>query len=243
MGSIQSSFRRVEKKYMLDPAQYQAIREGMAPYMVPDQFGSYTICNLYYDTDDYQIIRSSLEKPLYKEKLRLRSYGVPTSTSQVFLELKKKFDGVVYKRRSSLLYWEARAYLNGSAPAGEDQISREIDYFRGSYHPTAKVFLSYDREAYAGTDNPELRLTFDTNLRWREEDLDLRSGVYGSPLLEPDQILMEIKIPGAAPVWLARLLSDTGAFPTTFSKYGLYYKTRILGEKPHKTEKEAFACA
>lgn len=226
---IQQSFKRVEKKYLLSPAQYRALRDGMAPYMKADEYGRYTICNIYYDTDDFRLIRASLEKPVYKEKLRLRSYGTASDDQKVFVEIKKKFDHVVYKRRAVMPCAEAVRYLAGGAsPHGDDQICREIDWFLTCYRPKPQVFIAYDREALAGMENEELRVTFDTNLRWRDYDLDLRKGSHGELLLPQDRILMEIKIPGTAPLWLSRLLSQVGAFPTSFSKYGTCYSEHLL---------------
>lgn len=220
----QCTFKRYEKKYLLTPAQYEAVRTGMESHMVPDAYSHYTICNVYYDTDDFSLIRTSLDKPVYKEKLRVRSYGVASDDSKAFVELKKKYEGVVYKRRVVMGAADAVAYLEGRVPEQETQIHREIDWFMKSYRPTPKAFIAYDREAYAGRDNPDLRITFDTNLRGRMERVDLRSGDDGQPILDGNQILMEIKIPGAAPLWLARLLSENQIFSTSFSKYGAYYK-------------------
>lgn len=243
--AVQCCFKRYEKKYMLTPGQMAGMLEGMKPYVRPDEFGRYTICNIYYDTDDFQLIRASLERPVYKEKLRMRSYGTPGDQDKVFVELKKKYDGVVYKRRTLMSAAGAAAYLHdGQTPEREDQICHEIDWFMRSYHPAPKVFIGYDRTAFAGLENPDLRITFDTNLRWRDTDLDLRAGGCGSLILPADQILMEIKIPGAAPVWMAHLLSEIGAFPTSFSKYGVCYKENILGRiQPEKIKKEVCACA
>ena len=244
-GKIQFCFKRYEKKYMLTPYQLTQMLAGIKDRMGADEFGRYTICNIYYDPDDFQLIRASLEKPVYKEKLRMRSYGVPGSQDGVFVELKKKFDSVVYKRRTVMKAADAVSYIhNGVIPQQEDQICREIDWFMGIYHPKPKVFIAYDRTAFAGIEDPELRVTFDTNLRWRDRNLDLRAGDYGEPLLPSDQILMEIKIPGTAPAWLAHLLSETGVFPTSFSKYGTCYRQNILGGgRPGNTGREVRACA
>ena len=147
---IQFCFKRYEKKYMLTPYQYAKILEGVQDRMRPDEFGRYTICNLYYDTDDFRLIRTSLEKPVYKEKLRMRSYGVPGSQDEVFVELKKKFDSVVYKRRTILKAADAVSYIHdGVAPEREDQVCREIDWFMRTYRPGPKVFIAYDRTAFA----------------------------------------------------------------------------------------------
>ena len=231
MTEIRNCFQRYEKKFLLTRGQYEAVKKGMAAYMEPDAHANYTICNLYYDTDDWQLIRESLEKPVYKEKLRVRSYGTAKDTDNVFIEIKKKFDGIVYKRRIVLPAAEAAEYLETGSLKNPSQISREIDWMRTRLDLKPKVFIGYDREAYAGAngaENPELRITFDTRLRWREDRLDLRKGADGYPLLPEGCVLMEIKIPGAAPLWLARLLSENGIRMTTFSKYGTYYKDVVL---------------
>ena len=231
MSEIQSCFRRCEKKYLLTHAQYQAMRLGMAPHMEPDAYPRYSISNIYYDTEHYDLIRASLEKPVYKEKLRLRSYGVPGELDPAFVEIKKKFDGVVYKRRITMQMRDAASWLRGERIGDGSQISREIDYFLQLYRPEPKVFIAYDREAYRASDGGELRITFDTHLRARSNDLDLRLGDHGLPLLDGKLYLMEIKIPDAAPLWLVRLLREAGARRVHFSKYGLAYQMYILPEK------------
>lgn len=242
--NIQRCFQRYEKKYLLNPEQYQKIRAGLAPYMEADEHGRYTICNLYYDTPDFQLIRASLDKPVYKEKLRMRSYGVPADGDSVFVELKKKYKGVVYKRRTVLEAGEALDYLaGGCSPRAKDQICREIDWFLGRYHPVPQVFIAYDREALAGLEDRVLRVTFDIDLRWRDTALDLRSGDGGERITSRDQILMEIKIPGSAPVWLSRLLSENSVFPTSFSKYGVCYRENLMWPVKRHPGKAVRFCA
>ena len=242
--NIQRCFQRYEKKYLLNPEQYQKIRAGLAPYMEADEQGRYTICNLYYDTPDFQLIRASLDKPVYKEKLRMRSYGVPADGDSVFVELKKKYKGVVYKRRTVLEAGEALDYLAGRcSPRAKDQICREIDWFLGRYHPVPQVFIAYDREALAGLEDRVLRVTFDIDLRWRDTALDLRSGDGGERITSRDQILMEIKIPGSAPVWLSRLLSENSVFPTSFSKYGVCYRENLMWPVKRHPGKAVRFCA
>lgn len=243
MSELQSCFKRYEKKYLLTPAQYDAVKRGMASRMKPDAHPNYTICNIYYDTKNYDLIRASLEKPVYKEKLRLRSYGVPGSQSPAFAELKKKYDGVVYKRRVTLPAMDAARWLSGKRPGDGSQISREIEWFLQFYRPEPKVYLAYDREAWAAADGGELRITFDTAIRVRSNDLDLRAGDHAVPLLSDGRILMEIKIPGAAPLWLARLLAENGIFPTSFSKYGSYYKEFVCGGRSAEVKKEVVLSA
>ena len=243
MCEVQSCFRRYEKKYLLTQAQYRAVKQGMASYMTPDVHPRYSISNIYYDTEHFDLIRASLESPVYKEKLRLRSYGVPSGSDTVFVECKKKYDGVVYKRRITMEMQDAAHYLRGEQAGDNSQISREIDWFLQFYQPTPKAFIAYDREAWAAADGGELRITFDTALRVRSNDVDLRQGDHGVPLLDEDLVLMEIKIPGTAPLWLSRLLSENRVFPVSFSKYGLYYKKFVLGGRSAVSHKEVLLSA
>ncbi len=228
--AIQTTFARIEKKYMVTDKQYRAMCTALAGYVEPDEFGAYTICNIYYDTPDYALIRASLDKPVYKEKLRLRSYGVPDDSSRVFVELKKKFDGVVYKRRVTMPLAQARNYLSRTIqPAGNEQIRQEIDWFLQFHQPQPAVFLAYDRVAYTCPAQPDLRLTFDSKLRWREQALDLAAGDYGEFLTPPGTRILEFKVSGAMPLWLSAILDQLEIYPSSFSKYGTYYKQRVLG--------------
>ena len=224
-----SIFERFEKKYMLDRETYNLLLEAIEPYMRMASYGKHTIGNIYYDTNTYELIRHSIEKPVYKEKLRLRCYGVPNEESTVYLELKKKYDGIVYKRRIALTLTEAEAYLNeGFKPQQDSQILREIDYFISFYNVRPKVYLAYDRIAYFGIEDSDVRITFDHNIRSRQYDLSLGKGDYGEPLLDEYKHLMEIKVKGAMPMWLSKILSDLEIYPASFSKYGNVYKTTIL---------------
>lgn len=235
MLGVQTIFERYEKKYLLTPVQHTALCEALYGRMQADPYGRYSVCNLYFDTPDYRLIRASLAGPVYKEKLRLRSYGVPAPDGAVFLELKKKFQGVVYKRRVCMRVPQARDYLESGARAREDsQILDEIDWFRQFYRPQPRVFISYDRTALTDGADDGLRMTFDTNLRWRDTVLDLAKGDWGAPLLTDGSILMEVKFPNAMPLRLARLLGELGASPVSFSKYGVCYQ-RFLSQKPQET--------
>ena len=234
MGEIISSFARVEYKYYLTPEQFQALSPVLDAHFSRDQYGIHTICNLFYDTDNFEIIRNSIEKPLYKEKLRLRSYGVPANDdSTVFIELKKKYDHIVYKRRINTTLVQAEQFLQGgNIPTGADlQISREINNFLSLHPIVPKVVLCYDRLAMFCKDDPDLRITTDRNLRWRETELDLRAGSHGMLIIPEDITLMEIKFAGAMPLWLAHELSRCGIYKTSFSKIGTCYKHFIIPEK------------
>ena len=229
MEETKLTFKRYEKKYLLSPQQYDALRLRLDGRIVPDLFFQSTVGSVYYDEDSYSLIRHSLEKPVYKEKLRLRSYGVPGPEDEVFVELKKKFKGIVYKRRVVMGAHAAEDWLAGRSAAPEDsQITREIDFFLHSHALSPKAFIGCDRTAWVAEDNQDLRITFDENLRWRDTELSLTAGDGGAPLLDTGQVLMELKLPGAAPLWLAHLLSELALYPRSFSKYGTCYRNEIL---------------
>ena len=231
MGETKLTFKRLEKKYLLSPQQYAAVRRALEGRIRPDEYPKSTVCSLYYDTADFALIRHSIEAPVYKEKLRVRSYNVPGPDDTVFIELKKKFKGMVYKRRVAMSAARAAAYLAGEAPPPENsQMTREIDWFLHENAVAPRAVIACDRSAYVCVEDSELRITFDENLRWREDELDLRCGSRGENLLEPGWVLMEIKMPGASPMWLARLLSDQAIFPRGFSKYGTCYQNEILND-------------
>ena len=234
--AVQTVFRRYELKYLLTMAQKETVLKAMQPYMTLDKYGRTTIRNLYYDTDTYLLIRRSIEKPAYKEKLRIRSYSRVDGDSAAFVELKKKYKSVVYKRRISLPYAEATAWLSREKhPDKHTQIANEIDYFLdyyGSLHPT--VFLSYERKAYYCNDGSDFRVTIDNNILCRQEDLSLESEVYGTPILPEGKVLMEIKCSGGIPLWMTHVLSEEKIYKTSFSKYGTAYGTLIF-PKTHAT--------
>lgn len=231
--STQQNFKRYEKKYLINEQQYQIMMSYLNDFMTADDYGISTICNIYYDTLDYRLIRTSLEKPIYKEKLRLRTYGIPKEDSVAYIELKKKYKGIVYKRRMISSYKEAYEWLNQEPSLLNDsQIEDEICWFRKLYNnPKPAVVLCYDRLALFGNENKELRVTFDSNIRWRTWQLDLTKGDNGSFLLPKGMYIMEIKIPGAMPLWMSSMLDKLKIYPTSFSKYGRAYQVFQLNNK------------
>ena len=201
----------------------------MAPYKKLDKYGRTTLRNIYYDTDSFRLSRHSIEKPAYKEKLRIRSYGKAEPYSPVFVELKKKYDSVVYKRRMAMAETEAMNWVAGNMPClRENQIVDEIDYFLDYYktlHPV--VFLSYEREAFFAKDGGDFRVTFDENILCRQEELSLEADIWGTSLLEEGLVLMELKCSGSIPLWMTQILSGEHIYKTSFSKYGTAYETMI----------------
>lgn len=226
MSQYQGTFKRYEKKYLLSEKKYRMLRQKLQNRLNIDKYGKVTICNIYFDTPDSLLIRTSLDKPVYKEKLRLRSYGTPSKGDQVFIELKKKYKGIVYKRRVDMELADAERYLYESVPPKKaSQITREIDWVMNYYEGLVPaMYISYNRIAMYGVEDSQLRVTFDSSIIWRTEQLNLSAGVWGNQLLEEGQRLMEIKIPGAMPLWLSHILDDLELYPVSFSKYGRGYQ-------------------
>lgn len=222
-------FKRIEKKYLISDYNFNILRKRIDPYMTVDDYGLHTICNIYYDTDNYELIRNSIEKPKYKEKLRLRSYGKVNNDNKVYLELKKKYCETVFKRRIALTLEEAINYLeHGIKPPKNSQILNEIDYCINFYKPEKKVFIAYDRIAFFGKEDKNFRITFDMNIRSRAYDLDLSKGDFGKVLDNFNGYLMEVKTTGALPIWLVNILSEMKIYPSSFSKYGTVYKNELI---------------
>lgn len=226
-----NTFQRVEKKYLMTREQYKTFIDRTKNYIQPDQYGLHTISNIYYDTDNYDLIRQSIGKPKYKEKFRVRGYGRVTEDSIVFLEIKKKYDGIVYKRRTAMYLDEAKKFLKTGITSHDDQITREIRYFFEFYKPVPKLYLAYDRVAYEGVRDRELRLTIDQRIRSRRTPLDLSRGDFGNLLTDGNTYLMEIKVPQAYPIWLADVLAELDIYPVSFSKYGTVYKQGVLNHE------------
>lgn len=222
---IQKVFQRYEKKYLLEEETYQNFRRELAAYMQEDAFGLHTIRNLYFDTEDDILIRTSIEKPRYKEKFRIRCYGDPTEEEKCFLEIKKKYHGLVNKRRIVMGIDEAQAFIErGIEPEKKGQIFQEVAFFLDRYDLQPKCYIAYDRIALYGKEDPDFRVTFDTNIRSRSTNLTLYSDDDTQLLLSPKYHLMEVKISETMPLWFAQLLSKYQIYSTSFSKFGRVYE-------------------
>lgn len=224
-----NTFKRREMKFLLSEEQYTFLRNEIEKHMTEDDFGKHTIMNIYLDNRNNDLIRSALGKPIYREKLRLRTYGkCAADDSAAFLEIKKKFRGITYKRRFELTYKELHDYItDGTVPEKRGQVFEEIDYMIRRMSLEPKIVICYDREAYFGNDDKEFRLTFDGNVRFRRDELDLRLGDHGEYLISQPYTVMEVKSAGAIPIWLARTLSEKRVFHGSFSKYGSIFASEI----------------
>lgn len=238
-------FNRYENKFLIDYNTYHKLQEQLLYHMDMDDYNKnhefYTISNIYYDTRDDYLIRTSLSKPKYKEKLRLRAYGIPKEDDEVYLEIKKKVYGVVNKRRTRIRLKEAYDFATtGIKPELQEymnkQVMNELEYMFKIYNLEPKLYLAYDRRAFFSKENKDLRITFDTNIRTRRYDLKLENGDYGENLLEPQQWLMEIKAEKSIPVWLSKLLSENKVYQRSFSKYGTEYQKMLLNNQQKKDQ-------
>ena len=228
---MEESFARVEKKYRLSLPQTAELEKGLFRHGFRRMaFGSPRVQSIYYDTPDYQLIRTSLECPVYKEKLRLRAYGEPGAITMSFVEIKKKYKGVVYKRRATASLLEAAEGLRkGSLPESAGQVGREAAWMGRRYGLIPTAVIAYDREAWFSEKEPDIRVTFDRNIGFRAAGFDLNVQVETLPCFEKENRLVEIKTCGVYPLWLVRLIQETGAERIHFTKYGFAYQKYISG--------------
>ena len=221
---IISVMKRYELKFYLNEEQVSYFMNKILEYMAPDEHGLTTVASLYFDTPDYRLINKSVEKPKFKEKLRLRSYGLATEESLTFLEIKRKYNGVVYKRRIPLLEKDAINLIAHKGKHSDDQIGRELEFFIEKYpNLEPKYLIISDRIAYRQEES-DLRVTIDLNPRYRVNDLNLHTSLEGTPLLEKGGAILEIKVQFAIPMWLTELLSKGKIYQTSFSKVGTAHK-------------------
>lgn len=234
---VLKTFKRYELKYLINEEEFEAINHILKKKMDYDAYclgGSrYNIYNVYYDTGDDLVIRHSLDKPYYKEKLRLRAYDIPNSKSKVFIELKKKIGGIVNKRRTVMEYDKALKFIENPVIIAKNsldkQVMEEIKFHLERYNLKAKVFIRYERLAYFAKDDSDFRVSFDSNIMTRRYDVELHKGDFGEELIGADEYLMEIKCKGGVPLWFSSLLSELKVYKTSFSKYGNEYKKYLKG--------------
>lgn len=243
MKEYQNVFKRIEKKYILDIQKYNKLMNELEGKLDDNEFPNSTILNLYFDTDNYDLAIRSIQKPVFKEKIRLRSYNVPNEDSVLFLELKRKYKETIGKRRIGISKKQYEQYLKTGRMEDIDnkQIYDEIDYSIKMYNVSPKILIAYDRKAYYLKENHNIRITFDFNLRSRTEDLDLSLGDAGKKFFKKNLCILEIKSCDAMPIWLVKVLNNLCIYPTSFSKYGEIYKKMILNNKQIENKKEKIA--
>ena len=236
---MQCVFKRYEEKYLITSEQFNELIKIVSERIAPDSFGEYLVQNLYFDTENWDVIRSSINKPYYKEKLRLRCYNIPNEESMVFLELKKKYKGIVYKRRIPIPYKELSFYsMQDLVSAGTSQITQELDFYLKKSAALERIYIGYKRIAFAGEEPDDLRVTFDSGLRFRLEHLDFYNPKEGKIILPKNTIMMEIKTNGGMPLWMARALSENAIFPRAFSKYAECWADLLLMKQTDIERKE-----
>ena len=234
-------FHRFEKKFILTHEQYAEIAQTLCARMKIDDNNKsgdmYHVRSLYYDTPHNSLISEALSTPRYKEKVRLRAYGKPQRDDIVFVEIKKKVNGVGSKRRIELPLNDAYMFLDcGRLPCSyEDdkaQVMREIYAIlsRNGMNLRPSALISYSRLALDGLEDKGLRITFDSDLRGQTHDLLLESEDRGTPIIDSEHVVMEVKAPAALPLWLTRQLSHRQTFARKFSKYRAIYQKTLKTE-------------
>ena len=216
--------KRYEIKYILNKEQTEYLVNALTGHMEVDEYGMTSIASLYYDTPSYRLIRESLDKPEFKEKVRLRSYGLHKEGKPFYLELKRKAFGIVYKRRIATNQNDVNNFFDNKYDMDNNQIGRELSYFRDYYDnlkPTCLII--YDRVAYYEPGG-NLRLTIDYNPRYRVNDLNLSTSMDGNLLLDEGSTILEVKVQDAIPLWLSNILDNANIYKSSFSKYGEAYK-------------------
>ncbi len=231
MENVIAVMQRYEIKYLLNKKQVEFLVEKLRDYMEVDKYGMTSIASLYYDTPNHRLIRESLDGNNFKEKIRLRSYGLNNPGKPVYLELKRKADGIVYKRRVETSVNDVKKFINyENDNLSDGQIAKEIRYFRNYYESLIpSCLIIYDRVAYFQR-NGDLRLTIDFNPRYRLDNLNLSTSMDGIPLLNDGDAILEIKVQESIPLWLTSILDEGRIYKGSFSKYGEAYKRAIIGK-------------
>jgi len=246
---LENIFIRDERKYLISSSKGAVLQALLNKHMEIDHSGEYLVQNIYFDNENWDVIRESMEKPFYKEKLRLRYYNQFNSASTGYLELKKKFDGIVYKRR---IAFALNKIKTGSVCEivleDNSQISREIGYFIQNKSVSEKIHVAYKRIAFNGIEEKDFRVTFDRDVNFHIVRPDTAfSGRpcfnfhsdYSRQVLNQNQIIMEIKAAGAVPLWFSKTLSELKIFPASFSKVGICYALHSLKYYNPMEEKNA----
>jgi SPX domain protein involved in polyphosphate accumulation len=223
-------FQRHEQKYLLNRFRYREFMKVLDEFAVDDEYELETIYSVYFDNPHFGITGNLLRKSPYKEKLRLRSYGIPRPGDTVYLELKKKYKGVSYKKRVPLPFTTIQDCFDFQ-PGTDKRVADEIRWMLGYYEPSPRLLISYDRRALRCPENETLRITLDTNIRWRSTDIDFSKGPYGKPLLNEDEYIMELKVDGAIPLFLTSHLTRLNIFPVSFSKYRSAYEGLVFNRE------------
>lgn len=225
---IQKIFKRVEQKYILSEEQYSSLQTILDEKFFPDKFFFSKIYNLYFDNDNFDSIITSIEKPKYKTKVRLRSYGEATKDDYIYLEMKKKYQGTVYKRRINITLKDFEAYQKDNYfPKQNKQIMQEIDYQIKYQNLKPKIFVAYDRLSYYSKEDDNFRITFDYNLRSRFKNLKLKDSKENKFYFKKNTYIMEVKCLASLPLWFTKELNKLKIYPVSFSKVGnIYIKER-----------------
>ena len=227
--NLQTKFKRIETKYIVHKETLALLKEEFKAHLVPDDYPTSTITNIYFDSADFQMIRDALARKNERKKIRMRTYtNNPNLNSPAFLEIKSKDEmGIGHKFRLTATAHTILDFVEygiRSEQITDEAISEELDNLRLVHNGIAPMmYIYYDRFSMKGIEDPNVRVTIDHNLIYRDENLDFESGKYGQPLLDEDYVIMEVKVPGMCPAWLQNILDKHGLVDQSFSKYGNAY--------------------
>ena len=252
---LETRFKRIETKYVVSKENLEDLLTDLKEYLVEDDYPTSIISNIYFDTDNFDVIQDALDGNHRQEKIRMRTYlANPKIDSKVFLEVKSKDDeGIGHKFRlvsTPLAITNLMTDGKNHGQITDRQLLQDIHHLRQRYDEGLKprMYIYYDRfsmkekETIEGYAYNKVRVTLDQNLTYRDEDVSLFKGNHGFPLLDEDTIIMEIKAPGKKPDWLQAILDKHGLKEQKFSKYSCaYHKSQGLDYGPRPAQEKGAA--
>lgn len=230
---VQKQFRRKESKYIVDKAVFAQLETELKTYMVADEYANSTITNIYFDNEQFEMIQDAIDKKYGREKVRMRVYDAqPSKNSQAFLEIKKKENKIGFKYRLTSTPLAVMEYVEkglADQTMADEKVMSELATLKkryGSIKP--KMYIYYDRVSFKGKEDQKVRVTVDQNLLYRADHIDVERGRFGKALLDPDKVILEIKVAEEQPTWLVDLLEKYQIQKQSFSKYGNAYRLASL---------------
>jgi len=222
-------FDRWELKYVVTVKQMYQLMHALKNYVVLDENGDdglYKIKSIYYDSHDFKFYHEKMNGNKYRQKVRLRGYNNVAYNDDVYFEIKQRYNTTVQKRRAELKLSDAYELMKHPLDAEQYADKKrivldEIRYLSSMHALEAKAIVSYDRKAYMGKYEDGLRITFDTNLKCRKENLNLEEYHKEKYFVHPSLAVLEIKTNEKVPIWLVSLIQRFEIEAHRVSKYCL----------------------
>lgn len=226
---VQKQFKRKESKYIVDKKVFALLELDLKKYMVADDYAQSTITNIYFDNDRFEMIQDAIAKKYGREKVRMRVYDTnPSENSQAFLEIKQKENKIGFKYRLTSTPLAVMNYVEKGLvdqTITDEKVTSKLLALRERYGTIKpKMYISYDRVSFKGKEDKKVRVTVDQHLLYRADYVDMKKGKFGNHLLDPNKLIMEVKVPEEQPIWLVELLEKYQIEKQSFSKYGNAYR-------------------